>query len=151
MADKRHTTIDLADWLHQLDGLSLLAAGADRADEANLIRLFQNLLERAPNRSLIEGLQLPDTLHIEALLSFGANDSAALAFLGAEIGYCISRSGQGAHLFSVILPRCCDETTASGTTLPLACLGALAQALANVAPVQRPQTTVTPLRSNLLH
>lgn len=67
---------------------------------------------------------------IEALILANAAESAALALLGAECGYLLSRGAGGQHLASIMLPSASEETSAGGDTLALAVVGALALALA---------------------
>jgi len=151
MADKQHSTINHRDWLHRLESLGLLAGATESGEESHLIRLFHDLIERAPTPALLDGLTLPDARRMEAMLGAGALDAAALAFLAEDTGYCFSRGGDGAHLASILLPRSADDATASGASLASACLAALALALADSAPELHQRVRVTNESSTLLH
>jgi hypothetical protein len=150
MADKRHASVELKDWFHHCDGMSLFASATVAGDEAHLIRLFHNLLERAPSPAQINGLVLPETLNIESYLSVGAHDHAALAFLGAGTSFCLSHGGDG-YMASILLPHQGDERTASGATMAAACIAAMALALADGTACARGKASPKLMGSALLH
>lgn len=148
------------DWHLQLAELALACAGSFPAEEVQRLRELRCLLAAAPDRALVRGLAVPDAERpahgapaatgldggepagvgrhgtgpdddpVEALIRANAAESAALALLGAECGYLLSRGAAGQHLASVMLPAASEETSAGGDTLALALVGALALALA---------------------
>lgn len=124
------TTMADRPWRQRLAELALACAGSFAADEAARIGEACELLARAPDRALFAGLAVPAPARVKALLAAGAPESAALALFGGGACYMASRGGDGQHLASVILPGRGDEVTASGDTLALALIGALALALA---------------------
>ena len=118
-------------WLHRLEGLAMAIANAPIDRESDLVRLFHDLMASVPDAALLGGLVQPDPARIETLLTAKAPDSAAMAFIADDAGFCISRGGDGTHIASVVLSGASEESTASGPTLALACLGALALAVAD--------------------
>lgn len=70
-----------------------------------------------------------DPAALEAMLAAGACESAAMALLGPEVAFMLSRSSYGICMASVVLPGGRQEATAEGRTLVLALLAALAVAL----------------------
>lgn len=73
--------------------------------------------------------QLPDSITFEALLTLRAYESAALALVSPQMGYILSRGGNGVAVASVALPLADQDTTACGATPALALLAALALSL----------------------
>lgn len=151
MADKRHASIETKDWFHHLDGLALLAGATPAGDEAHLIRLFLNLLERAPAPEWIEGLVLPDALNIESYLSVAAHDHAALSFLGETASFCFSRGGEQGYLASVLLPGALDEKTASGASIASSVIAAMSLALCETISGVQSRPAQLGAGSGLLH
>jgi len=151
MADTRHISMELAEWLHQLDGLGLAAAASERGQEPGLFRSFRRLLEEAPSPDLLDGLCVPRARDGDALIQAGAHESAMLAFLGAETGFCLSRGADGDYLASIILPRRSAESTARGASMALACLGAVVIGLADLAPRMATRLGLVAQKSSLLH
>lgn len=109
--------------------LALACAGSFAGDEAARIRDLCGLLSVVPDLARMAGFPPPDFARVETLISAGAPESAVLALFGGEAGYLLSRGGSGQHLASVALPGATDDVTASGDTLALALIGALALAL----------------------
>lgn len=73
--------------------------------------------------------RLPGVTQLEVLLAADAYESAALALLGPEWGYMMSRGSGGVCLATVIAPGGDEDTTAQGATPALALMIALASAL----------------------
>lgn len=117
------------DWADRLADLTGACSTAFARDEARYLRAFHALLRAAPSAELIAGLAIPDAARFGALIVASACDSAALSLLGASCGYMLSRGNEGEHMASVILPGQIEECTASGDSLALALVAALATAL----------------------
>lgn len=129
MGSRNATAMDQAVWQDSLDGLSHAIEQASAGQEIHLLRLFLDLAERVPQRSMLQGLMPPDRDRIETALAAGAVESAMLILIGEDTGFCLSRGADGTPLASVLLPYQFEESTAGGATLGLACLGALVGAL----------------------
>ncbi len=142
---------ELRAWLHRLEGLAMAIANAPTGREGDLVRLFHDLMASAPDPALLGGLHIPDTARLDALLAADAADSAALAFMGEHTGFCLSGNGDGGHLASVLLLGAAEEVTASGPTLALACLAALALAVADAPLTVRARAAAQETSSSLLH
>ena len=123
---------DPGDWADALAAVALACADGSARDEPRLLRALHALLVAAPYRGLTAGIALPDAARFAALIAARAGDAAALALLGADCGYMLSRGNHGEHLASVILPGQSAETRATGETLALALVGATALALGAV-------------------
>ena len=123
---------DPGDWADALAAVSLACSDGSARDEPRLLRAFHALLIAAPNPGLTAGIAIPDAARFAALIATRACDAAALALLGADCGYMLSRGNHGEHLASIILPGQSAETTAIGDTLALALVAALAAALGEV-------------------
>jgi len=121
-----------AGWRRQLGELALACAGSFPAEEAQRLHELRRLLAEAPAGVLIRGLCVLDADRLDQQIAAGAAASAALAMLGEECGYLLSRGAGGQHLASVILPGAAEEASASGDTLALALVGALVLALAEI-------------------
>lgn len=122
-------------WRRRLAELALACAGSLAGEEIARIRDLCGLLTAAPDLALMGGCQRLDAVRVEALIAAGAPESAVLALFGGEAGYLLSRGGSGQHLASVALPGLNDDVTASGDTLALALIGALALALSEATGV----------------
>lgn len=118
-----------AGWRQELGELALACAGSFPAEEAQRLRDMRRLLAAAPAPMLLRGLAVPTAERLDQLVAADAVPSAALAMLGPECGYLLSRGASGQHLASVILPGADEETSASGDTMALALIGALGLAL----------------------
>ena len=117
------------EWYALVDGLLLDCAAAVPAETEGRLRAAFQVLSQAPARiqSMIGSLPKQDLF--EVLLTVGAYESAALTFMGAEMGYMVSSGPNGAYLASVILPGMTEDASAEGENLALALLAALAAAL----------------------
>lgn len=119
-----------AGWRRALGELALACSGSFPGEEAQRLRELRRLLAGAPARAFGHGLLAPPAERLDELIAAGAGASAVLAFVGPDCGYLISRGAAGQHLASLILPGATEETSASGDTLALALIGAIALALA---------------------
>ncbi|PLK26633.1 hypothetical protein [Novosphingobium sp. TH158] len=120
-------------WFDSLGELALACAGSFAGEEALRLRDAYVLLGRAPAHALLAGTKLPDPALFETLVHAGAGESAALALLGSDAGFLLSRGAQGRYLASVILPGRNEEASAGAETAALAIVGALALALQDLA------------------
>lgn len=68
-------------------------------------------------------------MRLDALLTAEAHESAALALLGSEWGYMLSRGPAGACLATIMAPGGGEDTTVQGATPALALMAALAATL----------------------
>ena len=121
----------VAGWRRQLGELALACAGSFPSEEAQRLRDMHRLLAKAPTSAVLRGAVVPDAERLEQLIAAEASSAAALALLGSQCGYLLSRGAGGQHLASVVLPGAVEEISASGDTLTLALVGALALALAD--------------------
>ncbi|WP_156840213.1 hypothetical protein [Novosphingobium aquimarinum] len=143
--------MERADWIDRLSALSFACIGTTIEQQANRLREFNDLLIRAPEVHLVDGLRpvQPDVL--ESLIRVDALESAILSMLD-DAAYMISR-GCGGHMVTVLLPGSEDERTVTGDTLSLALLTATAQALIDSARDSGAPTTFSEFehRSRQLH
>lgn len=65
---------------------------------------------------------------VEVMIAAGAFESAALAVIGDQATWMLSKGGEGRCLASLILPGMSEEVTSEGATPALALLGAWASA-----------------------
>lgn len=65
---------------------------------------------------------------VKVMIAAGAFESAALAVIGDQATWIISRGGEGRCLASVLLPGMAEEVTGEGVSPALALLGAWAKA-----------------------
>ena len=72
---------------------------------------------------------MPNAKTLEALLALGAHESAALALMGDDSAFMLSRGTNGNCLASVMLPDSLEEMVAEGSTLALALLCAFLSSL----------------------
>lgn len=121
-------------WRCRLADLATACAGTYAEAEDERIRDAHDLLAQAPHPGLIAGLVVPAPSRIEGLIASGAGASAALAMLGEDSGYLLSRGSGGEHLASVVLPGSGRDVSACGDTPALALVGAMARALAEFRP-----------------
>lgn len=120
----------LEDWRDRLADLATACAGAYADEEQARLREIHALLAAAPHPALIAGLLVPAESRLVRLLEAGGTTSAALALIGPDCGYLLSRGSNGDHLASLVLPGAAQEVSACGDTAALALVGALALALA---------------------
>ncbi len=121
-------------WHYELMELALTSAGAFAGEEGRQVRALHSLFARAPERAQRAGLTLPDPGRVNSLIAAGAGACAILALFGGPAGYLVSRGGGGQYMASVVLPGAAEEVTASGDSLALALIGALALALGQADP-----------------
>jgi hypothetical protein len=114
-----------AGWRAHLRALLAECDASAAIEQAERIRQAWELFAAAPQPQA--GLPPHDT--IEAMLDADACESAALALVGPERGFLLSRGGNGMAIASIVLPDADEDHTASGATPALALLAALALAL----------------------
>lgn len=129
MADTIRRPLPPALWARAMAEFSLACAGSFSPDQAERIRDLADLLAQAPDPALLTGLVVPDLAHMEVLVTLNAWESAMLAMLDSDVGYIVSRGGNGQYLASLILPGRAEEVTVSGDSMALALAGAAALAL----------------------
>ncbi|MFC3175341.1 hypothetical protein ACFOD9_13860 [Novosphingobium bradum] len=121
-------------WRRRLGELALACAGSFAAEEAQRLHELRRLLAEAPVPALLRGLAVPSEERLDQLIAADAAQSAALAMLGPDCGYLLSRGAGGQHLASVILPGATEEASASGDSFALALVSALGLALIEAEP-----------------
>ena len=133
MANALHPHLTLSEWHGRLDDLACdsVLAGAD--EQCLQLRAFHELMLRAPDWALLDGIVVPSTARVEELLRYQAFEAAALAFVDTRAGYMVSRGSGGLYIASVALSGHAAEASASGATLALALLAAIAAAIGNHA------------------
>jgi hypothetical protein len=150
MADRIHHQLTWPDWRRRLRDLVIDSACADADEQALHLRLFLDLVGKAPDVAVLAGIVAPSFSRLEAMIDCGACESAALAFVDPRTGCMISRGADGFHLASIALPGRQAEASASGATLALAVLGALATAIVGLAG-GKVQAGAGMMASRLLH
>ncbi|HEY5677463.1 MAG TPA: hypothetical protein VIR81_11765 [Myxococcales bacterium] len=133
MADRIHQQLNWPDWRRRLRDLVCDSACAEPREQAFHLRRFLDIVGQAPDVALLAGIVSPSYSRLEAMIDCGACESAALAFVDPRTGCMISRGADGFHLASIALPGRHAEASASGATLALAVLGALATAIVGLA------------------
>jgi hypothetical protein len=121
MGSRNGIPLDRSAWLHRMEGLGCAIAGACSG---------QNLFAAPVSRPCRTGAgshlaarhDAPDRRRVEAAISAGALESAALFLMGDDSGFCLSRGADGRPLASVLLPYQFEECTSGGASLGLACL-----------------------------
>ena len=151
MADQMRRQFTWSDWRLRMDELAWRSACADADEQAWHLRTFHDLITRAPMQALLEGVALPSIARLEEMLGCGACESLALAFVDPRTGCMISRGADGFHLASIALPGRAAEASASGATLALAVLGALAGAITSLSTGHALPGANTAQSSQLLH
>lgn len=139
VTDRPRTPLSHAQWCRGLRDVARACPHVPASQQEKLIRKMGDLLMRAPEQAALAGVTVPDRFRLEALLAARSWETAALALLGEEAGYLVSRSGSGCHLASILLPERLEETTCTGNTLALALVGALASSLSGGAILAIPQ------------
>jgi hypothetical protein len=129
MADRIHHQLTWPVWRRRLRDLVNDSACAEPDEQALHLRIFLDLVGQAPDVAVLAGIVTPNYARLEAMIDCGACESAALAFVDPRTGCMISRGADGFHLASIALPGRQAEASASGATLALAVLGALAAAV----------------------
>lgn len=89
----------------------------------------------------IEGREV-DPARIEAMLAASAGESAALAILGADTAFMVSRGPNGRCLASLFGASSEEEIVAEGATIGLALLGAFASALISRMESEEPENAI---------
>lgn len=133
MADRIHQHLTWPDWRRRLRDLASDSACAEPQEQGFHLRRFMELVGRAPDVAVLAGIVSPSASRLEAMIDCGACESAALAFVDPHTGCMVSRGADGFHLASIALPGWESEASASGATLALAVLGALATAIIGMA------------------
>ena len=96
-------------WRRRLGELALACAGSFAGEEAQRLHELRRLLAEVPAPALLRGLTVPSAPRLEQLIAADAPQSAALAMLGPDCGYLLSRGAGGQHLASVILSGAGEE------------------------------------------
>lgn len=122
---------ELSEWQVGLRAFITACDAAPRGDEARQVRAARALLSGAPEASSFCPELLPSEAAIETMLAAGAGESAVLAMLTPGTALLLSKGGDGAAMASVALPDRPVDHSATGETLALALLVALARALLN--------------------
>lgn len=104
-------------------------AHSGKKEQADVIREAKLLFLLDPAVSAMGLGSYPSVATLEGMLASGAAESAALALLGDQARFKLSRGIRGECLASVMLPHRDHEATAAGQTLALALVGAKASAL----------------------
>lgn len=104
-------------------------AGSGPESQAERIRDAFLLFDLAPDAARPMLSRLPREVELENMLAIGAYESAAMALLGRDAGFMLSRGGNGCCMASVVLPNMAQEMTGEGATVALALLAAQAAAL----------------------
>lgn len=123
------TRADAAQWHSQLWDFLYTCAGSGEADQGDRLREALELFRAAPLPFARLLPRLPDRRRFEALLAADAHESAALALLGRDWGYMLSRGPGGVCLATLVMPNRDEDTTAQGDTPALALVLALTSAL----------------------
>lgn len=118
----------------KLQRLAGLCATSGPADQASL--LHEALMLSAP--------RVPREL-VEVMIAARAFESAALAVIGPQAAWMLSKGSENACLASVLLPGMNEEITREGATPALALIAAWASA-ALVKPVRSSSDQPVPLR-----
>ena len=120
-------------WHGRMEDFLYDCAASAAIEEADRIREACRLLAQPPAAIAPQGEQLVarpvPADAIAAMLEAGAAESAVMALLAPEVGYMLSRGGNGVCLASVVLPDGTEEVTAEGSTLALALLAGLVSAV----------------------
>jgi hypothetical protein len=116
-------------WKSLLRGFIERCAASGAKEQADRLREARLLFQFDGSGTYVDQADLPDDNTLEGMLDRGAHESAALALLGADTAFMISRSSGGNCLASVVLRGQDGEMTEAGATLALALLAAKAAAL----------------------
>lgn len=120
---------ELPAWLDDLRTFAAACDAARRGDEAAQVRAAHALLAGAPEASSYCPELMPSEAALDAMLAADAGESAALALLTPGTGVLLSKGGDGAAMATVALPGVGTDHSATGESLTLALLAALALAL----------------------
>lgn len=136
MADRFSHRLTWDAWLAHLDALSRACAGAGNAEEIEMLRELNLLLERAPSAACHEGVAPIDRGRLEQLLDLGMSDGVLIAMLTRESGFVASRGRGDCYFVTVMLPGALREEAAFGASLALAGARAVICALAEPLDLQ---------------
>lgn len=117
--------LTIAGWRTHLRALAAECDASAVDEQADRIREAWQLLAAAPQPPAA----VPASDVIEAMLEADAFESAAMSLLSPDMGFLLSRGGNGLAIASVVLPGAEDDHTASGASPALALLSALVLAL----------------------
>lgn len=120
-------------WLDSLERLVITSCAAPPEKEAVYLGKLLCLLHDAPEPALLTDLALPARQDDLALTDQQTCASLALALLEGNCFFMISKGSEQLFIASVVLPDGDEETTASGSTLALALIGAIALAVLDLA------------------
>ena len=137
MANPNQAKLARDEWLRNLRDLGMNSPLNAPTSAARRVRDLNELILKAPEQALVDGLRPVDPMRLEAMLACGAADAAVLAMFAEGASYMISRSGEEMIIATVTLPATVQEKSASGNVPALALVGALARALANAATASR--------------
>ena len=125
-----HSLLSPAGWRAHLRALAAECDASFADEQAERIRDAWRLLASAPLVSSGgQPFALPPSDAIDAMIEAEAFESAALSLIAPDMGFLLSRGGNGLAIASVVLPGGEEDHTASGASPALALLGALALAL----------------------
>ncbi|MEY4721477.1 MAG: hypothetical protein RIQ46_1202 [Pseudomonadota bacterium] len=117
-------------WRSHLRALAAECDASAAEEQGERIREGWQLLASAPFKpSDTQPFCLPPSDAIEAMIEAEAFESAALSLISPDMGFLLSRGGNGLAIASVVLPGGEEDHTASGASPALALLSALALAL----------------------
>ena len=118
----------------KLQRLADLCATSEPVDQAARLREALELASTGMSRELVE-----------VMIAACAFESAALAVIGAQSAWMVSKGSENGCLASILLPGMAEEVTREGKTAALALIGAWATA-ALVKPVAASSGQARPLR-----
>jgi hypothetical protein len=118
----------------KLQRLADLCAASGPADQADRVREALKLTAQSVSHELVE-----------VMIAAQAFESAALAVIGPQAAWMVSKGSENGCLASILLPGMTEEVTRKGATPALALIGAWASA-ALVKPVAASSDQTVPLR-----
>lgn len=116
-------------------------------EEADRVREACLLLQGTP----LSNREASDFAAIEAMLACGAAASAALAVLGPEVSFMLSRGASGSCLATVVVDDDSEEMMSEGATVALALLAAHASLLISRLDDDLEARSMTPPPPGRLH
>ena len=99
------------------------------SETADRLREARALFAQTGGRVAGIPAELPDPAAFEALLACAGHDSAAMALLGRDTGFILSRGGNGVCLATIATGGGSEDVTAEGATTALALLAAQVAAI----------------------
>lgn len=122
--------MNVAGWRTYLRALAAECDASAVDEQAERIREAWQLLASAPPAVVARNrVALVPSDVLEAMIEAEAYESAALSLLSPDMGFLLSRGGNGMAIASVVMPDCDEDHTASGASPALALINALMQAL----------------------